>query len=798
MNILQNYDVQKNLPANPLNSLMKKKYGLTTHSNLTITDKDTLYTSFRKVARYIDKNGDWSEQDYINSAKSLLEDTGRVDQVKSIVRTSTPKLSTSLTRGKDVFEMNVVTEGKENKEYFVVDPDNKSGSTQTRRYLDTRTYQNFYSGNQNLTNGYGRLVHDVLQSWYEADPKYHEEIKPEDFKGYLFRLTSAYYSGKKHVWVFEKDPLGDLSREELFKVTDPNPDSERSRIWKPDFIKAHPELNYSDRVSFYTWQRARRSNLMSEFCSQYLANTYNLVRQQRYLDDIDKQTHAKAWQTKKHINKATQAIMQQTQLNKTFSKVEIDNDVDLKLFSDFENEVGRLTKVLPKGTQPAELRLRKLGNHKAKGLFVPFTNTIVVDFRKPSEIYQNAIGAVETPGYASFVHEYGHYLDFNHSDKEKIPLSLSGDFQKLLKEYQTNLKDYPLTDKEKSYYGTPTEVFARAFELYAHDAGLTGNLIGREQEYNAETGVVPYRAFTPAMREEITYYFDQLPLTKDLRKSLNMDTSIEKKTRHFVMADDKFNDPRLMKEPEKLSQLAVKALDKWTSDPDSMELLINKSGTTLNMKNANRVLAVDKWQEKMPEHLVTSDELLKAGVPVKKYPKASWITGFVQNEDNHRYYPKKLFNVDDLQKETWNNLQDYLKITKSFTNQKENNLYVNYEINSEVLNKVIPDKLGATPEDKLANRIGRWILKDGSISLEERDKHVGFRFTKAERDLFTHLTNTQKHQVYLSGVNQAHEHQKNLARMLNQQREHNRQPKAAQRQVKTTGISMPKAKGRER
>ena len=74
MNILQNYDVQKNLHANPLNSLMKKKYGLTTHSNLTITDKDTLYTSFRKVARYIDKNGDWSEQDYINSAKSLLED----------------------------------------------------------------------------------------------------------------------------------------------------------------------------------------------------------------------------------------------------------------------------------------------------------------------------------------------------------------------------------------------------------------------------------------------------------------------------------------------------------------------------------------------------------------------------------------------------------------------------------------------------------------------------------------------------------------------------------------------------
>lgn len=798
MNILQNYDDQKNLPANPLNSLMKNKYGLTTHSNLTFTDKDTLYTIFRKVARYIDKNGKWSEQDYTDSIRFLLEDTGRADNVRSVVRTSTPNLSRNLRNGKDIFELVFTDEGKEKKELFVLDPENKSGSTQSRRYMDLHTSQNFYSGNQNLTNGYGRLVHDVLQTWYEADPKYHDNISPDDFKHYLFRLTSAYYSGKKRAYVFEKDPLGSLSYEDLLKVSAPVTGSDKSRTLKTDFLKANPEFSDLPRFTKRTWLTYRRSYLLNDFCTKYLANTYNLVRQQRYLDDIDKQTHAKAWQTKKHINKATQAIMRQTQLNKTFSKVEIDNDVDLKLFSDFENEVGRLTKVLPKGTQPAELRLRKLGNHKAKGLFVPFTNTIVVDFRKPSEIYQNAIGAVETPGYASFVHEYGHYLDFNYSDKEKIPLSLSGDFQKLLKEYQTNLKDYSLTDKEKSYYGTPTEVFARAFELYAHDAGLTGNLIGREQEYNAETGIAPYRAFTPKMRDEINDYFDHLPLTKDLRKSLNMDTSIEKKARHFVMDDDKLNDPELMKEPAKLSELAVKALDHWTKDPDNMELLINKSGSSLNMKNANRVLALDKWQDKMPENLVTSDQLLAVGVPVKKYPKVSWMTGFVQNADNHRYYPKKLFNVADLQKATWNNLQDYLKITKSFTNQKENNLYVNHEINSEVLNKVIPDKLGATPEDKLANRIGRWILKDGSISLEERDKHVGFRFTKAERDLFAHLTSTQKHQVYLSGVNQAHEQQKNLARMLNHQREYNRQPKAAQRQVKTTGISMPKPKGRER
>lgn len=40
-----------------LTSLMKKKYGITRSSALKITEKDTLYTIFRKLADYIYKNG---------------------------------------------------------------------------------------------------------------------------------------------------------------------------------------------------------------------------------------------------------------------------------------------------------------------------------------------------------------------------------------------------------------------------------------------------------------------------------------------------------------------------------------------------------------------------------------------------------------------------------------------------------------------------------------------------------------------------------------------------------------------
>lgn len=38
---------------NPLTTLLKKRYGITRRSSLTITDKDTPFSTFRKVAAYI-------------------------------------------------------------------------------------------------------------------------------------------------------------------------------------------------------------------------------------------------------------------------------------------------------------------------------------------------------------------------------------------------------------------------------------------------------------------------------------------------------------------------------------------------------------------------------------------------------------------------------------------------------------------------------------------------------------------------------------------------------------------------
>ncbi|WP_321382954.1 hypothetical protein [uncultured Enterococcus sp.] len=77
---------------------------------------------------------------------------------------------------------------------------------------------------------------------------------------------------------------------------------------------------------------ARRHNKMVDFVQNYIESTYDIILQREYEKDIEKQTRASAWQTKKNINKETQTLMETTSLKDHFGFVELDNDVELELF----------------------------------------------------------------------------------------------------------------------------------------------------------------------------------------------------------------------------------------------------------------------------------------------------------------------------------------------------------------------------------------------------------------------------------------------------------------------------------
>lgn len=188
----------------------------------------------------------------------------------------------------------------------------------------------------------------------------------------------------------------------------------------------------------------------------------NFDSQRRYI-----KTHtgkvATAWMDKKHPDKIRQKMMKETTLNKVFRKVEIDNDVSPEEFKDFEESIFEAQHLMPKfpKEKTPELRIRKLGKHRASGIFFPHSNTVAVDIRNSG----------------SYVHEMAHHWDIIVKDN----LSLSKEFNEITREYSSNLELPPgIPASKASYYTTPTEVFARSFENYLHyKKGLDNRLIDK-------------------------------------------------------------------------------------------------------------------------------------------------------------------------------------------------------------------------------------------------------------------------------------------------------------------------------
>ena len=241
---------------------------------------------------------------------------------------------------------------------------------------------------------------------------------------------------------------------------------------------------------------------------------------------------------------------QDSQLNKStifnqlgFRKVEVDTqkyegkEFDYNLFRKVEEDFEEICNKLPHASAQPELKFRKLGKHKATGLYAPFLNILAVDVRNTE----------------SFIHEYGHYLDYKHGDKASESYSLEDNFEHIITAYSNNFKiiskkmeDVLLTrlikasresasgisvasleekrlsaelellknsNKMFDYFTTPTEIFARGFELWVFET-ITSNssLLKSKEEYSNRIEYVSFNGikeslfsfFATIFPEEIT------------------------------------------------------------------------------------------------------------------------------------------------------------------------------------------------------------------------------------------------------------------------------------------------------
>ncbi len=171
--------------------------------------------------------------------------------------------------------------------------------------------------------------------------------------------------------------------------------------------------------------------------------------------------YTKSFQTKKTQSKKLKEDIAQSRLWNCYGYVEYDESIDLQKIERYEKEFEAFydTHLNHLDLSQNAIRFRKLGQHKAAGLYYPAVKCLCVDVNYPY----------------SFMHELGHLIDYQFGG-----LSAQTEFKAVYQAAQEYIEDLESADEEiaaqlkkkskynKEYYLYPAEVFARSFELFVY------------------------------------------------------------------------------------------------------------------------------------------------------------------------------------------------------------------------------------------------------------------------------------------------------------------------------------------
>lgn len=214
--------------------------------------------------------------------------------------------------------------------------------------------------------------------------------------------------------------------------------------------------------------------------------------------------YATVFQTKKHIPRTHQARMEANRFLDVYGYVELDEDVDLEKFTAIEEDLARFVRATAMPPAPDHaFRVRRLGRHKAAGLYFPAFKTTVFDLRHPS----------------SFGHEWMHQVDFTALDGKTV--SEGARFQPLYARYRKMVEGavgaLPATDAfamtwrgsskyNHDYYLKKTEAFARLGEVYLGQFVGDNSLLKTQADLEAS----PVHPTDPVTVRLVCDFFDDL------------------------------------------------------------------------------------------------------------------------------------------------------------------------------------------------------------------------------------------------------------------------------------------------
>lgn len=212
-------------------------------------------------------------------------------------------------------------------------------------------------------------------------------------------------------------------------------------------------LNMTERITFDMLAIARWDGEIARDANRRFSEAHN----------------AGVFTDKKQCDSAHRVAAERSAFN-MFSHVEIDDDIDLDLFAALDREFAARWKSgeLPRIDMGNAFRFRKTGRHSSKthrtiGVYSPNLHAIAVDPRAPR----------------SLLHEFAHAFDYEHGQ-----LSCGSGFAPLLNAYRDALDMDGMGDAESRYALTPTEVFARAWEVYAFRHGRGGSFVATDYSHD--------------------------------------------------------------------------------------------------------------------------------------------------------------------------------------------------------------------------------------------------------------------------------------------------------------------------
>lgn len=211
------------------------------------------------------------------------------------------------------------------------------------------------------------------------------------------------------------------------------------------------------------------------FVCQEIIHHLQYVKVKKRVEE-ERSTYARVFETKKNILKKTLAVMKDNAFLNFYGYVELDNSTDLEYFYTLEKHLMDFHNhfTIPEARDHS-LRVKKLGKHKADGLYFPGEKATIFAIDHPE----------------SFAHELAHQIDYTHGENGEL-LSEAASFRHIMDIYvdlvTTKIRKLssgsPLKKRWFSrqkfnceYYCQNTEVFARAFEIFLYHENIRNPLI---------------------------------------------------------------------------------------------------------------------------------------------------------------------------------------------------------------------------------------------------------------------------------------------------------------------------------